>query len=361
MLDAWQQLPAGRAALAHDNNSGTGPGKLRKFYVQLMFLHVFMVVVGLGLLVWGADRFVAGASSTARNLGIAPILIGLTIVGFATSAPEILVSITASLKGSSMLAVGNALGSNIANIALVLGVIAVIHPVEVKSQTIMREMPVLLAVTLLTLSLFLDDYLSRIDGIVLIGAMGVVMYWIVRLASSPHQGDPIDAAYDADIPTGLDMRTSLIRLAVGLVTLLVGAELLVRGATEIALHFGVSELVIGITLVAIGTSLPELAVSIISVLRGEYGLAVGNVIGSNIFNLLAVIGVAGIIAPSELSPVVLTLHFFVVAGFTLVLFAMAYTYSGTGHINRIEGLILVASFIAYHFYVVSRDLAIPSS
>ncbi len=324
-----------------------------------MLTDVALVVGGLALLVWGADRFVIGASSTARNIGISPILIGLTIVGFATSAPEILVSATASLKGSAMLAVGNALGSNIANIALVLGVVALVHPIEVKSQTLMREMPVLLAVTLLTLSLFLDNYLSRIDGAVLIGTMGVVMYWIVRLATSPHHNDPIDAAFDADIPDNINMRMSLIWLAIGLVCLLVGAELLVRGATEMARVFGVSELVIGVTLVAIGTSLPELAVSIISVLRGEYGLAVGNVIGSNIFNLVAVIGVAGLIQPTVMQPSVLTLHFFVMTSFTLVLFAMAYTYSGVGYVNRIEGAILVAAFVAYHIYVITNDIAMP--
>ena len=326
-----------------------------------MYLQLLMVVAGLGLLVWGADRFVAGAASTARNLGIAPILIGLTIVGFATSAPEILVSATAAFKGSPMLAVGNAIGSNIANIALVLGVVAVIHPVEVRSQTVRREMPVLLAVTLLTVSLMLDHYIGRIDGLVLLGAMGVVLYWIVRLATMPHEDDPIEAAYEADIPEGLSMAMSLMWLAVGLIFLLVGAELLVRGATGLAVRFGVSELVIGITLVAIGTSLPELAVSIISVLRGEYGLAVGNVIGSNMFNLLAVIGVAAVISPTTLTPIVLTLHFFVMSAFTLALFAMAYTYTGVGYIHRIEGLVLVIAFVAYHAFVITRDLAVPAT
>ncbi|MEM1262304.1 MAG: calcium/sodium antiporter [Pseudomonadota bacterium] len=324
-----------------------------------MINDIALVIGGLVLLVAGADRFVVGAATTARNLGISPILIGLTIVGFATSAPEILVSATASIKGSSMLAVGNAIGSNIANIALVLGLVAVLHPVEVKSQTLMREMPVLLAVTLLTLSLFLDDYLSRVDGAVLIGTMGVVMYWIVRLATTPNRDDPIDEAFDADIPSNLNMKMSIFWLAVGLLALLLGAELLVRGATELARVFGVSELVIGVTLVAIGTSLPELAVSIISVLRGEYGLVVGNVIGSNIFNLVAVIGVAALIQPTGMDPNVLTLHFFVMSSFTLVLFAMAYTYSGVGYVNRVEGLILVIAFVAYHYYVITNDLAMP--
>ncbi len=324
-----------------------------------MLLNTVMVVAGLGLLVWGADRFVAGAASTARNLGVAPILIGLTIVGFATSAPEILVSITAALKDSPMIAIGNAIGSNIANIALVLGVVAAIHPIEVRSQTVRREMPVLLAVTLLSMNLFLDRYLGVIDGLVLLGALVVVMYWIVRLATLRDAEDPIEAAYEADIPTDMGMGRSLLWLAIGLGTLLAGAELLVRGATEIAIFFGVSELVIGVTLVAIGTSLPELAVSLVSVAKGEYGLAVGNVIGSNMFNLLAVIGVAAVLHPTDLGPTVLTLHLFVMAGFTLALFAMAYTYSGTGYIHRIEGLILIVAFLAYHAYVITNDAGMP--
>ncbi len=325
-----------------------------------LFAELLMVLAGLVLLVWGADQFVSGAAATASNLGISPILIGLTIVGFATSAPEILVAVNAALKGSPMLAVGNALGSNIANIGLVLGIVALIHPVEVKSETLMREMPVLLAVTLLTMTLFLDNAVSTIDGLVLLGTLGIVMYWIVRLASASKKSDPIEAAYAADIPRDMKMRTALIKLATGLISLLIGAELLVRGSTEIALAYGVSELVIGITLVAIGTSLPELAVSAVSVWRGEYGIAVGNVIGSNMFNLLAVIGIAAVIHPATLAPEVLTLHFFVVAAFTLVLFAMAYTYSGVGYINRVEGAILLVAFIAYHIYVIRKDLAMPS-
>ncbi len=324
-----------------------------------LFAQALMVIAGLVALVWGADQFVAGAGATASNLGISPILIGLTIVGFATSAPEILVAINAALKGSPMLAVGNALGSNIANIGLVLGVVALIHPVEVKSDTLMREMPVLLAVTLLTLTLFLDNVVSRVDGLVLIGTLIIVMYWIVRLATVTKANDPIEAAYAEEIQADLSMQSAMLKLALGLVTLLIGSELLVRGASEIALAYGVSELVIGITLVAIGTSLPELAVSAISVWRGEYGIAVGNVIGSNMFNLLAVIGVAALIHPATLAPEVLTLHFFVVAAFTLVLFAMAYTYSGVGYINRIEGTILLMAFLAYHIYVLRQDLAMP--
>ncbi len=320
-----------------------------------MLLDLTTVVIGLALLIWGADRFVAGASSTARNLGVPSLLIGLTIVGFATSAPEILVSVVAALAGRPGLALGNAIGSNIANIALVLGAVAAMRPILITSTILRREMPLLLAVTLLCLSLFLDLELTRIDGLVLLGSLGVVMYWIVRLGFG-RRGDPIEAEYEAEIPSDMSLRTSIIWLVVGLAVLLVGAELLVGGAVQLARALGVSELVIGVTLVAIGTSLPELAVSLLSALKGEQGLAIGNILGSNMFNLLAVIGVAIAIHPAAVDPIVLTLHFFVMVAFTLVLFAMTYNYADVGRIGRVEGIALLIAFAAYHFYVVSQSL-----
>ncbi|HEX7720022.1 MAG TPA: calcium/sodium antiporter, partial [Woeseiaceae bacterium] len=262
------------------------------------------VAAGLVLLVLGADRFVHGAASTARNLGVAPLLIGLTVVALATSAPEILVSIVASLRGDPELAIGNAIGSNIVNIGLVLGGVALIRPIKLTSETLRSEMPALLAVTLLAVTLFLDAYLSRIDGIVLLIALVIVMVWLTRLGLRSAENDPITAEYDAEIPRDVSMKMAIFWLAVGLAILLVGAELMVKGAIDIARTLGVSEVVIGIVLVAFATSLPELAVSLISAIKGEYGLAIGNVVGSNIFNLLAVIGVAAVIEPAALPPTV---------------------------------------------------------
>jgi cation:H+ antiporter len=322
-----------------------------------MLLNSLMVLVGLALLIWGADRFVVGAGAMARNLGVPTLLIGLTVVGIATSAPEILVSIVAALSDRPFLAIGNALGSNIANIALVLGTIAVFRPIDVTSKTLQREMPALLAVTLLTVSLFLDLSLSRIDGLVMLAALTVVMYWIVRLGYRSSTDDPIEAEYEAEIPKGMPMIHALLWFLLGLAVLLAGAELLVNGASNIARAAGISELVIGVTLVAIGTSLPELAVSLISAVKGDQGLAIGNIIGSNMFNLLAVIGAAIIISPTDIDPIVLSLHFFVMIAFTLVLFAMAYNYSGAGRINRLEGSALLLAFFAYHFYVMSQSSA----
>lgn len=314
------------------------------------------LIVGLLLLIWGADRLVYGAAATARNLGVAPLLIGLTIVAFATSAPEVLISIVAAFRGETDLAVGNAIGSNIANIGLVLGTVALFRPIEMTSATLRREMPALLAVTLLTVSLFLDTHLSRVDGLVLLTGLIIVMIWLTRLGFRSSASDPIAAEYEAEIPLHVNMRMAIFWLVIGLAALLVGAELLVDAAINIAHALGVTELVIGIVLVALATSLPELAVSMVSALKGEYGLALGTIVGSNIFNLLAVIGVAAVIEPTKLPESVLSLHIFVLVAFTLALFAMTYDYDGKGHISRLEGGALLAAYLAFIAFVVVQNV-----
>ena len=321
-----------------------------------MLANILLVIAGLVLLIWGADRFVHGAAATARNLGVAPLMIGLTVVAFATSAPEILVSVVAALQGEPGLAFGNAIGSNIVNIGLVLGMTAIIRPIRLESATLRREMPALLAVSLLTVSLFLDTFLSRIDGIVMLTGLVIVMVWLARLGMRSAANDPIAMDFEAEIPTDVSMKMAIVWLIVGLGTLLIGAELLVDGAIGIAKMLGVSEVVIGITIVAFGTSLPELAVSLASALKGEYGLAIGNIVGSNIFNLLAVIGIAATIEPAALAPSVLSLHIFVMVAFTLVLFAMTYDYDGKAQLSRLEGLALLIAFIAYDGYVIAQNL-----
>ena len=321
-----------------------------------MLANLLLVIAGLVLLIWGADRFVHGAAATARNLGVAPLMIGLTVVAFATSAPEILVSVVAALQGEPGLAFGNAIGSNIVNIGLVLGMTAMIRPIRLESATLRREMPALLAVSLLTVSLFLDTFLSRIDGIVMLTGLVIVMVWLARLGMRSAANDPIAMDYDAEIPTDVSMPMAIVWLVVGLITLLIGAELLVDGAIGIAKMLGVSEVVIGITIVAFGTSLPELAVSLASALKGEYGLAIGNIVGSNIFNLLAVIGIAATIEPAALAPSVLSLHIFVMVAFTLVLFAMTYDYDGKAQLSRLEGVALLVAFIAYDSYVIAQNI-----
>jgi cation:H+ antiporter len=321
-----------------------------------MLGNILEVIGGLLLLVWGANRFVYGAAAFARNLGVAPILIGLTIVAIATSAPEILVSVVASLRDEPGLAVGNALGSNIVNIGLVLGAVALIHPIKLSSQTLRREMPALLAVTLLGVSLFLDSYLSRLDGLILLAALVFVMFWLIKLGLRSSANDTISVEFEADIPRDVGMKRAATWFIVGLVALLAGAELMVSGAIQIARFFGMSEVVIGIVLVAFATSVPELTVSLVSARRGEYGLAIGNIVGSNFFNILAVVGAAALIAPAALPPSVLSLHLFVMVAFTLVLFTMTYEYEGTGTISRVEGAALLIAYIAYDAYVIAQNL-----
>jgi len=321
-----------------------------------MLGNFLLLVAGLVLLIWGADRFVHGAAAMARNLGIAPLLIGLTVVAFATSAPEILVSVVAALQHEPGLAIGNAIGSNIVNIGLVLGLTSMIRPIKLESATLRREMPALLAVSLLTVSLFLDTFLSRIDGVVMLTGLVIVMVWLARLGLRSAENDPIAQDFEAEIPTDVSMIMASVWLLIGLGTLLLGAELLVDGAIGIAKYLGVSEVVIGITIVAFGTSLPELAVSLASALKGEYGLAIGNIVGSNIFNLLAVIGVAATIEPSALAPTVLSLHIFVMVAFTLVLFAMTYDYNGNAQLSRLEGFALLTAYVTYSGYVIAQNI-----
>jgi cation:H+ antiporter len=321
-----------------------------------MFFYGVEIAGGLALLIWGADRFVHGAASGARTLGVPPLMIGLTIVAFATSAPEILVSVVAALRGQPGLAFGNAIGSNIVNICLVLGCTAMLRPIQLRSATLRREMPALLAVSLLTVSLFLDTFLSQIDGLVMLTGLVIVMIWLARLGMRSAKNDPLVEDFEAEIPQHVSIRAAITWFFIGLGTLLVGANYLVDGSIAVARELGVSEVVIGITLVALGTSVPELAVSIISVLKKEYGLAIGNIVGSNIFNLLAVIGIAATIAPTAIAPSVLSLHIFVMVAFTLVLFAMTYDYDGKSELSRLEGFALVTAYIAYTSYVVVQNV-----
>jgi cation:H+ antiporter len=319
-----------------------------------MTSYTVATLAGFILLMWGADRFVVGAAGTARNLGVPPLLIGLTLVGMATSGPEIFVSVTASLAGDPELAAGNAIGSNIANIGLVLGMTALIVPISVRSVTLRREMPALLAVTLIMTMVFINLRLGRLEGVLLLATLVLVLYWLVVIGSRSGASDPIALDYAAEIPQNVPMRMALFWLAIGLLVLLTGANLLVWGAQNLAVEFGVSELVIGLTVVAIGTSLPELAVSIISALKGEHDMAIGNIIGSNLFNSLAVIGIAGIIHPAVFERELLTVHLPVMIGLTLVLFLMTYNFAGNSRIRRTEGALLLGAFLVYHGWLVTR-------
>ncbi|HEC16593.1 MAG TPA: calcium/sodium antiporter [Sedimenticola sp.] len=313
-----------------------------------MLLNLSAIVVGFAVLVWGADRFVIGAAAIARNLGLSPMLIGLTIVGFGTSAPEILVSTVASFQGNAGLAIGNALGSNIANIGLILGVTALITPLSVHSDTLRREYPILLAICLGVLVLMLDGRLGRLDGLILLAGLVLVMYGMVRIGLRSRAGsDPMEMEFEAEIPETMSTPAAAFWFLTGLVLLLISSRILVWGAVNIATSFGISDLVIGLTIIALGTSLPELAASITSALKNEHDIAIGNVIGSNMYNLLAVLAVPGIIMPGAFAPEALSRDLPVMIGLTLAVFIMGYGFGGAGRINRLEGMFLVLCFIGY--------------
>lgn len=313
-----------------------------------MWMELLAIAGGFVLLTWSADRFVVGASALAYNLSVSPLIIGLTIVSIGTSAPEILVSVVASLQGNGGLAIGNALGSNIINIALILGVTALIVPLNVHSSIVRRELPVLIGVMLLGLLLLLDGSLGRFDGIVLLSGMALMLLWMTRIGikeKSSH--DPIGEEFAGEIQTNLSMSRAGFWIVVGGLCLLGSSKLLVWGAVAIAHAMGISDLVIGLTIVALGTSLPELAASVMSALKNEHDIAIGNVIGSNIFNLLAVLGLPGLINPGPFDAIVLTRDYPVMLGLTALLFIMAYGFRGPGRINRLEGALLVFAFVGY--------------
>lgn len=313
-----------------------------------MLLEIVAIAGGFVLLTWSADRFVVGASALAFNLNVSPLIIGLTIVSMGTSAPEILVSAVASLQGNGGLAIGNALGSNIFNIALILGVTALIMPLNVHSSIVRREMPLLLGVTLLALLLLLDGTLGRIDGCILLSGMALMLVWMTRIGMKEKSShDPMEEEFADEVPTGMSMAMAGFWTLVGALCLLASSKLLVWGAIAVAHAMGISDLVIGLTIVALGTSLPELAASVMSAFKNEHDIAIGNIIGSNIFNLLAVLGLPGLLNPGPVAAIVLTRDYPVMAGLTLALFVMAFGFRGPGRINRLEGALLVTALVAY--------------
>lgn len=311
------------------------------------------VVCGLALLVWSADRFVAGAAATSRHFGMPPLLIGMVIVGFGTSAPEMVVSAFAASQGNPGIALGNAYGSNITNIALILGLTALISPIAFHSSVLRKELPILTGVTALAAWQVRNGGISHLDALVLLGVFGGLLAWSIRQGMQ-NRGDTLGSEIDRDLETrAMPLRKAIFWLVAGLLLLIASSRILVWGAVEIARGFGVSDLIIGLTIVAMGTSLPELASSIIAARRGEHDIAVGNVIGSNLFNTLAVVGIAGVIQPLSAGPEVFSRDMFVMAALTVSLFLIGYGFRGPGVINRFEGAALVASYGGYTAYLVS--------
>ena len=316
-----------------------------------MLLATLAVLAGLFLLSYGADRFVLGAAATARNLGVSPLVIGLTVVGVATSLPEVLVGSVAALQGHIEIAIGNAIGSNIANIALVLGATALLLPITVASTSIRYEYGLMLTAIVLAGALLFDLTLSRLDAtILLLGLIANLVIIVYMARSARDSDDPLIAESDREYGTSMSQRRSTVYLIIGLLLLLGGAELLVRGAVDIAQAFGLSDLVIGLTIIAVGTSLPELAASIMSVIKREADIAIGNIIGSNMFNMLAVLGIPAMLRPDGFGAAAFSRDFPIMLGLSLLMGLMLFLKQ-RGHIGRAEGLFLLLCFCSYQFWL----------
>ncbi len=296
---------------------------------------------------WGADRFVYGAAALARNLGVSTLVIGLTIVAIGTSAPEMLVSGVAAWEGFPAMGIGNAIGSNITNVTLVLGAAAIARPLRVASRLLRRELPILMGIMLGTYLFLANGVLGRVEGMVLLLGMAALVGWIAYLGlhERPDDPDPLTLGLE-ELPDAVPSGRATLWSVIGLLTLLVGSRILVWGAEELALSIGVSDLVIGLTVVALGTSLPELAASVAAARRNEDDIAIGNVVGSNMFNLLGVLGLPGVIAPGPIDSGVLSRDFPVMFGVTLLLVLMS-RGDKQHHIGLGQGIVLLALYFGY--------------
>ncbi|MEI6895436.1 MAG: calcium/sodium antiporter [Colwellia sp.] len=324
-----------------------------------MLEQIFILLIALVALVWSADKFVFGASSLARNLGVSPMIIGLTIVAMGSSAPEMMVAATASLQGNPDTAIGNAIGSNITNIALVLGITALFQPLTVSSQTIKREIPLILAVTALGYWVLIDNHFSFFEGLLLIVCFAIYIITLLVITLKKAKGkpsdDPLIIEAEHDVAPAVTMKLSLFWLVIGIIVLPLSASFLVDSSVFIAKSFGISDLVIGLTIIAIGTSLPELAACIISIIKKEDDLALGNIIGSNIFNILAVLPLVGLIAPGNIDALAASRDAPYMLGVTLLLFVLCFSRRfGAFRITRAKGALLLLSFIAYQVLLFSQ-------
>ena len=315
-----------------------------------MLLPIFAIIGGLLLLIWSADRFVDGAAATARHFGMPQLLIGIVIIGFGTSAPEMIVSALSALNGNPGIALGNAYGSNITNIGLILGLTALVLPLAVNSQVLKQELPVLIFVTALSAFLIMDGDVLRLDAWILLGIFFIYMGWTIWTGLSNRDDSLVhDVKEELQEQEYMSLAKALMWVVIGLALLMGSSQLLVWGVVEIAHYFGVSDLVVGLTIVAVGTSLPELASSIAAARKNEVDLAVGNIIGSNLFNTLAVVGLAGAMAPMQIEQEVFTRDMPVMSVLTVLL--LVFGFGKKGQINRVKGLILLLAYIGYNFYL----------
>lgn len=323
-----------------------------------MFIQILILLLSLIILVWSADKFVFGASALARNLGISPMIIGLTIVAMGSSAPEMMIAATASLQGNADTAVGNAIGSNITNIALVLGLTALFHPLSVSSSTIKREIPLILIVTAIATYMLANSNFSFNEGLILITGfilyIGTLLVVTLKRAKQNPIDDKMVLEAAQEVPDGVSTKQSVIWLVIGMILLPLSANFLVDSSIFIAKAFGISDLVIGLTVIAVGTSLPELAASIMSIIKKEDDLALGNIIGSNIFNILAVLSLAGLISPGDIDKAAAVRDAPFMLATTFLLFILCFSRTGRFRITRAKGVLLLAVFIGYQVLLFSQ-------
>lgn len=317
------------------------------------FYLIVEFALGCIFLIWGANRFVAACVSLAKHFGVSVLTIGVLLVGFGTSFPELVVSTLASLKGNAGIAIGNVIGSNIANIGLCLGAAAFITPIAIHSKLIWREFPILLVVTFVLGVLFLSNTLTRLDGIILLVLLSIYLFWMFKVAREKNtERDRLIKEVSKEMPAEMSLWKSWTWWIIGLIILFVASEIIVSSASEMARGLNISEYVIGLTIVAIGTSLPELAASIASALRNEPEMAIGNVIGSNLFNSLAVLAMPALISPGPLPASLMSSDYLVMVAFTVVLWLFALISTRKRSIGRVEGGLLLLGFIAYLVCVI---------
>ena len=315
---------------------------------MLTIYYIIALILGFSVLLLGAVRFVDGAANIARNFGVSPLIIGLTIVGLGTSAPEILVSAQAAFDGSPALGIGNAIGSNIANIGMVLGITLLVTPLTVNSDTLKREFPILAAVMALALLLLWDQHLGYSDGLILLIGFILTLFGMAYLAMKSSKDSSSNKKFNSEYSQPrMTTKTATLNFIVGLAGLLIASKVLVWGATGIAIVLGVSELIIGLTIVAIGTSLPELAASVVSALKNQHDIAIGNILGSNVFNILAVLAMPALIMPSATENALLQRDFSVMVLLFILLFIFARFGKG-GRIGRNAGTLMLLVYITYN-------------
>ncbi|MCZ7602472.1 MAG: calcium/sodium antiporter [Melioribacteraceae bacterium] len=302
---------------------------------------------GLLIMLLGAEGLVRGASALALRIGISPLVVGLTVVAFGTSSPELVVSIGSAIEGNSDIAIGNVIGSNISNIALILGITALINPIKVNVQLIKREIPIMIGVTIVFLLFFYDLSLSRFEGFLLF--IGIIVYTVISYKLSKKEKKETELEFEKEIPRAKgNLFKSILMVVFGLIFLAIGSKLFVDGAIEVALMLNISQVIIGLTIVAVGTSLPELITSVVASIKKEGDIAIGNVVGSNIFNLLSILGLTAIIYPITSESIsMLDLGMFSLTALTML------PLSRTGFIlNRIEGAILIGIYVTYIYFLI---------